>query len=453
MIDNYEIKKINNTNVLYLYINIDLEFGKHISKNKKNSINKTIKKYIKKNKIDFKEGIIALVVGSTLLGTIYLNKDNKQNNPNNFVSDSIITSIEKNINIKTDNIIEEIIPKDNEIAIKDNNIKQKEIINNSTKTTNTKEINNKNNNTTNNTNTPNNNTSSNNIDNASHTNNNEIDNNIKTEETINEVIDNNTYINIKRKDSSIIKLELEDYITSVVGAEMPASFNIEALKAQAIISRTYALKAISEGRILKDNESNQSYKTKEELKQIWQNNYNTYYNKIKDATNSTKGMYLTYNNKYIEAVFHSTSNGRTESSVNVWGNYYPYLISVSSEYDNTNPSYIKEKFLSYNELSNLLNIEINNETEINIISKTSSNRIEYLKINDNTYKGTDFRNKLGLRSTDFDINKNDEGITFITKGYGHGVGLSQYGANGMAKNGYNYKQILSHYYPNTSISS
>ena len=448
MIDNYEIKKINNTSVLYLYINIDVEFGKNIFTNKHEPINKIIKKYIKMNKINFKEGLIAIVVGTSLLGTVYLKQDNLLTNQNNYVSDTIITDISKNINLESPTQILEITNNE-DIKEKTNNNETKEYKN---ETSNTININEKINETKINNNIENTNTIKNEKTNEEKVTNNNENNNEK-EEQPEEIIDNNTYINIKRKDGSIIKLELEYYITGVVGAEMPASFNIEALKSQAIIARTYALKAISEGKILSDNESTQSYKTEQELKGIWQSNYNTYYNKIKDAVNSTKGMYLTYNNKYIEAVYHSTSNGMTESSTNVWGNYYPYLISVSSEYDSQNPSYIKEKFLSFDEITNILNIEVNTETEINILSKTSSNRIEYIKINETTYKGTDFRNLLGLRSADFEINKNEEGITFITKGYGHGVGLSQYGANGMAKNGYTYKQILSHYYPNTSISS
>ena len=233
---------------------------------------------------------------------------------------------------------------------------------------------------------------------------------------------------------------------------MPAAFNTEALKAQAIIARTYALKANSKGQILSDNESTQSYKSNDELKSIWGSNYTTYYNKIKDAVNSTKGAYLTYNGEYIEAVYHSTSNGKTESSSNVWGNYYPYLVSVESPYDNTNPSYEMAKEITYNELSSILGIEINADTEINILGYTTGGRIENITISGNTYTGVKFRNLLGLRSADFDITKNETGITFKTRGYGHGVGMSQYGANGMAKNGYTYKDILKYYYSGVNIS-
>jgi len=162
-------------------------------------------------------------------------------------------------------------------------------------------------------------------------------------------------------------------------------------------------------------------------------------------------MVLTYNGTYIEAVYHSTSNGVTESSVNVWGNYYPYLVSVDSKYDNLNVSFIKNIEISFQELSSKLGFDIDKETDILLIGKTSGNRVESVKIEDHVYKGIDFRNILGLRSADFDIEYTDSGIIFTTRGYGHGVGLSQYGANGMAKNGYNYEAILKHYYPGVSL--
>ena len=265
-------------------------------------------------------------------------------------------------------------------------------------------------------------------------------------------VDNNIYVKVKRSNGNIQKIELEEYVIGVVGAEMPASFNIEALKAQAVVARTYALKAISNNKVLTDTSSTQNYKDNEGLKQMWGSSYDTYYNKVKNAVMDTKGYYITYNGKYIDAVYHSTSNGKTESSVNVWGNSFPYLVSVDSPYDNTNPSFIKTEFISYSELSNKLKMEINNDTEINIISKTISNRVEYLKISDKQYSGVDFRNILGLRSADFSIEKIENGINFTTKGYGHGVGMSQYGANGMAKNGSNYINILKHYYTKVVIS-
>ena len=246
-------------------------------------------------------------------------------------------------------------------------------------------------------------------------------------------------------------MELEEYIIGVVGAEIPASFHEEALKAQAIIARSYALHAVRNNKVLTDNSKTQNYNDTTQLKKKWGSQYEYYYNKIKNAVENTKGVYLSYNNKVIEAFYHSTSNGYTEASKNVWGSDYPYLVSVESPYDNTNKSFIKETFLTYEQLSSKLNDNINSETEFKITSYTEGKRVENIKINNKNYTGVSLRTLLGLRSADFEIEKTSEGITFITKGYGHGVGLSQYGANGMAKNGYTYKQILKHYYQGISI--
>ena len=234
---------------------------------------------------------------------------------------------------------------------------------------------------------------------------------------------------------------------------MPASFNVEALKAQAVIARTYALKANSRGTVLSDNESSQSYKSNEELKSLWGSSYNTYYNKVKGGVDSTRGMYLTYNGSYIEAVYHSTSNGRTEDSSNVWGNYFPYLVSVDSPYDSSNPSYLKTVSFSYSDIFKKLGVIITSDTDFIINGKTSGDRVSSISVGEVSFTGVDFRNKLGLRSADFDIEKNDEGVVITTRGYGHGVGMSQYGANGMAKSGSSYRDILFHYYSGVTLKS
>ena len=217
---------------------------------------------------------------------------------------------------------------------------------------------------------------------------------------------------------------------------MPASFNIEALKAQAIIARTYTIKALNTGKKLTDTTSTQVYKTDSELKSTWGSNYNTYYNKIKKAVDTTKDLILTYKGILIEAVYHSTSNGKTEDSSNVWKNSFPYLVSVDSPYDITNKNFKTTIFFTYNELSNKLNTTINYDTTFNIIHNESG-RVSTITFNDITLTGVEFRSKLGLRSSDFILEKTNEGINITTKGYGHGVGMSQYGANGMANNGSN----------------
>ena len=232
---------------------------------------------------------------------------------------------------------------------------------------------------------------------------------------------------------------------------MPASFNIEALKAQSIIARTYALNLISKGNTLTDSSSIQKYIDTKEMQNIWSSNYQKYYNKVKEAVSSTKGLTIKYNGKYIDAVYHSTSKGYTEDSINVWNNNIPYLKSVDSVWDKNATSYLREKNLSLEEFNRILGINISNQEDIEILSKTVSGRIDKIKLGDTIFTGLELRTFLNLRSTDFDIEINENNVSITTRGYGHGVGLSQYGANGMANNGYDYKQILEHYYQNTTL--
>ena len=231
---------------------------------------------------------------------------------------------------------------------------------------------------------------------------------------------------------------------------MPASFNIEALKAQAVVARTYALKTIKNNKILTDTVSTQVYKDNNELKKLWGLDFEKYYNKIKNAVENTKGLVITYNNQLIDAVYHSTSNGMTEEASYVWNYSIPYLKSVSSEYDKNASSYKRTISFTYDKISKIIDTNIDKNTEF-ILERNNSNRVTNVKINNITISGTTFRNLLSLRSTDFIINTNENDITITTYGYGHGVGMSQYGANGMANNGFNYKDILSHYYTNVTI--
>ena len=433
MISGYKI----NDNTLYVYLNYDYEFGMIDIRNKINDIEENIKNYIKKNKIIFRGTTIAIVVGGIVVGSIILNNDNNVNN--NIENDLVLeykvedtNELEDTINIEIPEEIEEAVeePKEEVNEIKKEEIYEKTVSKERTDSKLEKKEEQV-------------------IEKKEEVQ--ELNTSVK-EEIIEEVVDNNIYVEVKRS-SGVVKLELEEYLIGCVGAEMPAAFNIEALKTQAIIARTYALKSIKTGKQLTDNEGTQSYKDNNELRSVWGSSFNTYYNKIKSAVESTKGMYLSYNGNYIEAVYHSTSNGRTEVSTNVWGNYYPYLVSVSSEYDSDSPTYIQAKYISYEELSGKLDYDVNIDTEINILSRTVGDRVEYISIGDKTYKGIDIRNKLGLRSNDYDIEKTDTGITFTTRGYGHGVGLSQYGANGMAKRGYSYIDIINHYYPGVSINN
>ena len=227
---------------------------------------------------------------------------------------------------------------------------------------------------------------------------------------------------------------------------MPASFHNEALKVQAVIARTYALKTIQRNKKLTDTSSTQVYIDNEQMKNKWGKDYEKYYNKIKQAVNDTEGLVIVYNNDYIDAVYFANSNGYTEDAKNVWGNDFPYLRSVESSWDINTNRYQSTKSFSYEEASNILGFTIDENVQIYNILRNNSHRISSITINDKSYTGIDIRNLFHLNSADFDIEINDNNLTFTTYGYGHGVGLSQYGANGMANNGYSFSDIIQYYY-------
>lgn len=259
-------------------------------------------------------------------------------------------------------------------------------------------------------------------------------------------------INLKLNNGSVIQISLEDYIIGVVGAEMPASFQTEALKAQAVAARTYALSRTKNGETLTATTSHQVYKTNEQLKATWGSSFSTYYNKIKSAVEATKGEYISYNGNYIDAVYFSTSNGKTEDAVNVWGESKPYLKSVDSPWDTKVSSFSSSKTLSMSTISNKLGVNLTSASQIIINSKTIGNRVKSVTICGKEFTGVQIRTLLGLRSADFTITQSGQNIVFSTKGFGHGVGMSQYGANEMAKSGKSYRQILTHYYTGVQIT-
>lgn len=252
----------------------------------------------------------------------------------------------------------------------------------------------------------------------------------------------------------ITEMDLETYIVGVVAAEMPASFEVEALKAQAVASRTFAIykkEHRSDDFDIIKGTSDQAFNTLEEMKAKWNDNYEEYLNKISQAVNSTKNEILTYQGQVIESFYFAMSNGYTEKSELVFQEELPYIDSVESSWDNeTLNNYEVTKTFSKEEFCTLLNITCENVV-ISEIDRTDSGRVNSLKVNDTLIKGVEFRKMLTLRSTDFEIAVNDE-ITITTKGSGHGVGMSQYGANGMAKEGKTYEDILTYFYQNIEIS-
>lgn len=253
------------------------------------------------------------------------------------------------------------------------------------------------------------------------------------------------------KVSNIDKAKLENYVIGVVAAEMPATFSIEALKAQAVAARTFIYKKIINEKVNYDNivsDKGQAYLTKDELKNKWGSKYDEYYEIISNAVLSTSGEIITYNNELINAYYFSMSNGNTENSSQVFGDA-SYLVSVDSHWDKDNKSYSVEKGINIDEFKSKLNI--NDDIIINNIEKSNTNHVTNITLNNKTYKGVEFRKLLNLRSTDFDINIDKDKVIITTRGYGHGVGMSQYGANSMAVEGKNYREIIKHFYRDVEI--
>ena len=268
-------------------------------------------------------------------------------------------------------------------------------------------------------------------------------------------ITNNIIRVLDEKTGQITEIPFEDYIKGVVASEMPTTFELEALKAQAVASRSYATYQMN-GNNTKEYDvtnttTNQVYKTESQLKQIWKDEYPQKINKIKKAVTETENQILTYNNQVVNAMFFSTSTGVTENSEEIFSSKVPYLRSVASKWDEESPSYQDTYKLTLNDFYNKLSLPYNQTLTITNIEKTTTGRTKKLNINGQTINGRQLAQKLSLRSNYFDITQNENDITITTKGFGHGVGMSQYGANGMAKEGYKYDQILKYYYQNTEI--
>ena len=256
--------------------------------------------------------------------------------------------------------------------------------------------------------------------------------------------------------NNIVKnVYLEDYVVGVLAGEMPINFEVEAFKAQAVASRTYVLKKILENKNMDydvlDTVENQVYLDYEYLKNVWDDEYVANINKLKKIVKETEGEYLIYENNIIDALFFSTSSGYTENSEEVFSSKMPYLRSVESKWDEKSPVFIDTKTFSKKDFCNLLGVSFSNDITINYDKKTSTGRNVLLTINNKQFKASEIVSILKLRSSFFNI-KINENVTITTKGYGHGVGMSQYGAQGMALEQKNYKEILQYYYKNTKIT-
>lgn len=244
------------------------------------------------------------------------------------------------------------------------------------------------------------------------------------------------------------EIPFENYVAGVVASEMPDSFEPEALKAQSVASRTYALGRIHADTHLCDTVHCQVYRS------------DNIPDKVQDAVDATSGQVITYNGQLAsQALYFSSSAGDTENAEDVFSNSYPYLVSVSSSYE-PGATHKKESVsFSSKEFQRIIkdacpdtDFGTKKTSSIKILSHTSGGRVDEIQIGDGTVTGEELRTAFGLYSTRFEVSTSRNKVTFTTHGSGHGVGMSQYGANGLAKRGRSYKQILRHYYKGVTVT-
>lgn len=280
-----------------------------------------------------------------------------------------------------------------------------------------------------------------------------------------------TYINVYRHASGKTEqIDFEEYVKGVVAGEMPSTFEMEALKAQAVAARTYSLsKIIRSGdggnpnhpsAPICDDTHCQVYRDINELKSLKSADWMaTGWPRIEKAVDSTRGQLMYYQGNLVEQpLFHSSSGGRTENSEDVFVSAVPYLRSVDSPYEteathqNDQLSFSLSTFISKIKSANPgSDFGAINKDTIKILSKSDGGRVEDIKIGSQTLSGRSLRDTLGLSSANFTVSFVEDSIVISSSGYGHGVGMSQWGANGMAKAGYDYKKILSHYYSGVEV--
>lgn len=269
-----------------------------------------------------------------------------------------------------------------------------------------------------------------------------------------------------------VTLPLETYVIGVVTAEMPSSFEPEALKAQAVIARSYALGKLeanagagdqNHGDLCDDPGHCQAYYDKAYLEKEWGADFEEKYQKVTDAVTATAGQVLTYKGGLAQTFYHSTCGGKTASAKEVWGSEIPYLQSVTCKWDRDAPRYRETFTVSLSDLPWLLGdgsspcIAVAEGETVTVVptvtGESDSGRIEAVSYAGLMFDAADFRRALGLNSTRFTLESDGETLSVTTYGFGHGVGLCQYGANGMAKAGKTYDEILSYYYQGTELKT
>ncbi len=271
------------------------------------------------------------------------------------------------------------------------------------------------------------------------------------------------------REKRIDKVPIEAYVRGVIAAEMPVEFELEALKAQALAARTYIVRRLQDndtnqvplqGAVVTDTVAHQAYLTQEQLNGKWSGSAAAAnWEKLNRAVLETEGRVILYDGKPINAVFFSTSNGYTENSEDYWGDKVPYLRSVPSPWDaKLSPRYKETVSVAYKDFLKKLGLSGTvtasaSVTGSKVISTTEGHRIGKISIGGKSFTGRDVREKLGLNSSQFEWKLSGGEVKITTYGYGHGVGMSQWGANGMAKEGKSAEEIIRYYYKGVSIGS
>ena len=266
--------------------------------------------------------------------------------------------------------------------------------------------------------------------------------------------DERTTLTVLTEDGPI-PMTMAEYLPRAVAAEMPASYGQEALKAQAVAARSYVLsgKRHADADVCTDHGCCLAYHSEDELRALWGEDYDGNMALVRAAVTATDGQVLTYQGEIIEAAFHASSAGRTESSAAVWS-ALPYLVSVPSpETEENVPGLLSSAVFTPEELSARLGLSVDEppDTWLSGTEADEAGRVRYLRIGSQTLSGGFVRQALGLRSTDFTASFDGESFVFTAAGYGHGVGMSQEGARLLASDGWSYDEILAHYYPGTEL--
>lgn len=269
----------------------------------------------------------------------------------------------------------------------------------------------------------------------------------------------------------VLAVSARDYVIGAVCAEMPATFEPEALKAQAVAAHTYAVRQqlleqenptseLCGADFSNDPAEYQAFFTENQAKQYYGAQFDTYYETIAEAVDEVLPYLLTYEEEPIIAAFCSMSAGQTESAETVWGQAVPYLVPVDSAADESAPHFLEEVSFSKNDLQKAMKTIAPKakfsadqpESWLTVEEVSDSGTVKTAKVGGVSVSGQDIRTALSLRSAAFTVEAETDSIVITTKGYGHGVGMSQYGANAMAKNGATWKEILAYYYPETSLT-